>query len=154
MSGLKHRRLEKELGKLRSSPPEGIEIDESAVPAGRSDEAYVWIHGAPGSLYEDETFRVRFRFSDQYPVDSPEVVFVGSPPRHPHVYSNGHICLSTLYDEWSPVLTVASVCISLQSMLSSATEKVGPADDARYVSMVGYDRSPKLTRWDFHDDKC
>jgi len=32
--------------------------------------------------------------------------------------------LSILYDQWSPALTCQSVCLSIQSMLASCTEKV------------------------------
>jgi ubiquitin-conjugating enzyme E2 W len=32
------------------------------------------------------------------PIDSPEVIFVGNIPIHEHIYSNGYICLSILYD--------------------------------------------------------
>ena len=32
------------------------------------------------------------------PIESPEVIFVGPIPCHEHIYSNGFICLSILYD--------------------------------------------------------
>ncbi|CAJ0925155.1 unnamed protein product [Ranitomeya imitator] len=87
-----------------------------------------WIvdmEGAPGTLYEGEKFQLLFKFSSRYPFDSPQVMFTGDNiPVHPHVYSNGHICLSILTEDWSPALSVQSVCLSIISMLSSSKEKV------------------------------
>lgn len=42
--------------------------------------------------------RLWFTFSDNYPIEAPEVVFVGKVPDHEHIYSNGFICMSILYD--------------------------------------------------------
>ncbi|CAN0446203.1 unnamed protein product, partial [Ectocarpus fasciculatus] len=80
----------------------------------------------------------------------PQIVFVGTPPVHPHVYTNGHICLNILYEDWSPALTVKSVCLSILSMLSSNTVRALPEDNAPYTRLPR--PSPKHTRFDYHDD--
>ena len=81
-----------------------------------------------------------------------QVVFLApSIPIHPHVYANGHICLSILADDWSPALTILSVCVSLQSMLSSCSQKERPPDNDMYVRFGS--RDPKRTKWVFHG-KC
>ncbi|BGP57203.1 hypothetical protein JCM8202v2_004843 [Rhodotorula sphaerocarpa] len=101
-----------------------------------------------------EEFALRFRFSSQYPIDSPEVTFLNTdeykPPTHPHVYTNGHICASVLGTGWSPVLNVQSLLLTMQSMLASCKKKELPPDNDRYVRNAP--RSPKDTRWAYHDD--
>lgn len=81
------------------------------------------------------------------------VIFLPPAPVHPHIYSNGHICLSILYQGgWSPALKVESVCMSILSMLSSAEKKAKPEDNDRYVRTAK--KSPKDTSWVFHDSKA
>eukprot|EP00922_Rhytidocystis_sp_ex-Travisia-forbesii_P028069 GHVS01041210.1.p1 GENE.GHVS01041210.1~~GHVS01041210.1.p1 ORF type:complete len:274 (-),score=66.43 GHVS01041210.1:194-1015(-) len=142
------KRLEKERKELLSRPPDNISMSQPT-------ELFEWlvnIKGADGTEYANEEFVLRFRFPERYPLDSPEVTFVDTPPVHPHVYSNGHICLSILYDGWSPALSVSSICLSLISMLSSCKRKEKPEDDGPYVRMAGSHVSPKHMRWIFHDD--
>ena len=87
------------------------------------------------------------------PIEPPEVIFVDTPPTHEHVYSNGFICLSILYDAWSAALTVSGVCYSIISMLSSAKAKKKPANDQDLV-FRSQGKSPKDFSWHFEDDKC
>ncbi|XP_069777302.1 ubiquitin-conjugating enzyme E2 W isoform X2 [Narcine bancroftii] len=110
------------------------------------------MEGAPGTLYEGEKFQLLFKFSSRYPFDSPQVMFTGENiPVHPHVYSNGHICLSILTEDWSPALSVQSVCLSIISMLSSCKEKRRPPDNSFYVRTCN--KNPKKTKWWYHDIK-
>ena len=63
----------------------------------------VWrleVTGAPGTLYQGETYTLKVDLGSRYPYDSPEVTFEGKAPIHPHIYENGHICLSILDKEW------------------------------------------------------
>lgn len=87
------KRLAKELSDLRSG----------ALPTGctilQADDLQTWIFQIETlgeTVFKGERFALRFRFDDQYPIESPEVVFVVSDgwkaPEASHVYSNGHLC--------------------------------------------------------------
>ena len=56
------------------------------------------------TVYAGEAYTLQFKFDSSYPFEAPEVIFVGQPPMHKHVYSNGFICLSTLSKDWTPAL--------------------------------------------------
>ncbi|PLW05649.1 hypothetical protein PCANC_13861 [Puccinia coronata f. sp. avenae] len=165
MARISTKRLTKEL----------LDLQDGGCPVGctliQADDLVEWkiqITGPPETLYSNEKFILRFRFSPQYPIEAPEVVFLVSPPsatekseqqpeeekwaapEHPHVYSNGHICASILSTGWSPVLNCAAICLTIQSMLASCKKKERPIDNDRYVRNAPI--SPKNTRWHFDDD--
>ncbi|GAA6025299.1 hypothetical protein JCM11491_002439, partial [Sporobolomyces phaffii] len=147
-SRISAKRLTKELTDLRANgPPAGCRIIQA-------DDLETWVFGlrvlgdesetvyAGGNsrlLLDSEEFALRFRFSTQYPIDSPEVTFVVADPFkapvHPHCYTNGHICASVLGSGWSPVLNVNSLLLTMQSMLASCKKKELPPDNDRYASL-------------------
>uniref|UniRef100_A0A914I8P5 UBC core domain-containing protein n=1 Tax=Globodera rostochiensis TaxID=31243 RepID=A0A914I8P5_GLORO len=150
-----NRRLAKELTELITDPPAGIRFLQEQEGQTNSN-LMCWtliLEGARNTVYEGEIFQLQFRFGDDYPFSPPEVLFTGENiPEHPHVYSNGHICLSILTrNHWTPALTASSVCLSILSMLSSCKKKERPPNDAAYVRYAP--SSPSQTQWFFDDDK-
>jgi len=147
------RRLSKELSKLHDKLPPGITLI-------RADDFKEWLMDIrvmdTNPLYQDELYRLKFMFSGSYPIEAPEVVFVRDDehpiPMHPHIYSNGIICLDLLDRQgWSPVHNVESVCVSLQSMLTSNTKNERPPGDENFVKHNK--QRPKDINFVFHDNQ-
>lgn len=70
---------------------------------------------------------------------------------HPHVYSNGFICLDLLSSAgWSPVQTVESVCMSIQSMLTANNKNERPPGDDEFVARNR--RRPRDVNFVYEDD--
>uniref|UniRef100_A0A8H7YAK3 UBC core domain-containing protein n=2 Tax=Psilocybe cubensis TaxID=181762 RepID=A0A8H7YAK3_PSICU len=151
MASISSRRLAKELREIQS---EGCPVGITLVEANDFTKWIFTIQVMGESLYEGEVYTLQFRFDPQYPISSPAVQFVvgegKESPIHPHVYSNGHICASILGNEWSPVLSVIAVCVTLQSMLASCKKKERPVDNDRYVKNAP--ENPKKTVFHYDDD--
>ena len=161
------KRIQKEIQKLvkeqednQKKTQSGQTIQGSGVgidifinqPIDSLETIHCTLFGAKNTIYSGEQYLLKFTFSNDYPLQSPEVVFVPPyVPLHEHVYTNGHICLNILYDGWTPVMNIQSICMSIQSMLSSATHNKKPVYNDNYVMSCSH--SPKHTRWHFHDDK-
>ncbi|KAF2498518.1 UBC-like protein [Lophium mytilinum] len=106
-------------------------------------------------LYENEVYRLKFTFGKNYPIEAPEVVFAKDAthpiPWHPHIYSNGIICLDLLDNAgWSPVHNVESIAVSLQSMLTGNSKKERPPGDENFVKYNT--QRPKDINFLFHDN--
>ncbi|CAN6439408.1 unnamed protein product [Victoria cruziana] len=82
-------RLQKELMEWQGSPPPGFKHKVS-------DNLQRWVVdviGAPGTIYASERYQLQVDFPEHYPMEAPQVIFLHPAPMHPHIYSNGHICL-------------------------------------------------------------
>ncbi|MCJ1361210.1 hypothetical protein MMC16_000308 [Acarospora aff. strigata] len=131
------KRLGKELSKIHEHLPPGITL----VSADDFKEWRLDIRVLDDNpLYRDKTYRLQFKFSANYPIEAPEVTFLRTLtpdrpiPIHPHIYSNGIICLDLLGSQgWSPVQNVESVCMSIQSMLTGNTKDERPPGDEDFV---------------------
>ncbi|PSR92390.1 ubiquitin-conjugating enzyme [Coniella lustricola] len=152
-SSFKAKRLGKELAKIQASLPAGITL----VSADNYEDWVLDIQVLDSNpLYLDKTFRLNFKFGDQYPIEPPEVTFAKLADRpvpiHPHIYSNGIICLDLLGQQgWSPVQNVESICMSLQSMLTGNTKNERPPGDDDFVKSNRL--RPKDIDFYYHNNK-
>ena len=129
------------------NPPDGCKVS-----VGKN--LNVWIvtmTGAEGTIFAGEKYKLRVSFPADYPTSPPSCYFLEPTPRHPHVYTNGDICLNLLGNGWRPTITVAQLSLSILSMLSSAKTKGIPQDNAVHAASAP---GKPQEGWMYHDDSC
>lgn len=143
-------RILKELRSLdRETIPEvGIQLTDNIFVI------HATITASENPLYKNKTFKLRITVGEDYPFNAPTCVFTkldsATIPTHPHIYSNGHICLDLLGPAWTPIHTIRSILVSLQSFLASNTRLEKPPDDVSYCQHAP--ANPKRTTFVYHDD--
>ncbi|BFF94206.1 ubiquitin-conjugating enzyme E2 D2-like [Drosophila madeirensis] len=75
------------------------------------------ILGPSNSPYEGGHFELDILFPDNYPYAPPHVQFM-TPIYHCNITNGGHICLDILSHNWSSILTVDKVLLSIMSLLA------------------------------------
>jgi ubiquitin-conjugating enzyme (huntingtin interacting protein 2) len=156
MTSNRMRRIIKELGDIQKDSQSQI----LAEPAGTGDDLSLLkasFPGPPDTPYEGGTYVVDIKIPQEYPFRPPVMKFE-TKLWHPNVSSQtvcvipqplfiqqsflrqltlrkkGAICLDTLGTAWSPVLTIKSALLSLQSLLSTPEPK--DPQDAEVASML------------------
>ncbi|KAL0351833.1 UNVERIFIED_CONTAM: Ubiquitin-conjugating enzyme 15 [Sesamum calycinum] len=120
-------RLQKELVEWQVNPPSGFKHKVT-------DNLQRWVievNGAPGTLYAGETYQLQVDFPEHYPMEAPQEEICD------RFYG------SRIETQLRQGLEVFCSCFLWQR----------PADNDRYVKNCKNGRSPKETRWWFHDDK-
>lgn len=150
------KRLVKEFKAIQNSQLPGVDFlgDESELIC------FLFRIRIPNNeLYpEADFYKLCIKITPGYPVDSPEVTFITPTnadnsvkvPMHPHIYSNGHICLNLLGNDWTPACGVETIVLSIQSMLANNSVNERPPGDDRYVKYGP--SNPKKTHFVYHDD--
>jgi ubiquitin-conjugating enzyme E2 D len=107
-------RIKVEYEELSKEPPSNI----SAGPIG-SDMRH-WeatILGPSESPYAGGIYSLEIIFPTNYPFKPPKIRFV-TPIYHPNINKQGSICLDILNINWSPVLSITKLLLSICSLLT------------------------------------
>jgi len=123
------KRLQKELEKLQKDPVPGC---TAKLRDEKSKNYYEWeayIEGPKESPYENGIFRLHLAFPKNYPIKPPQVTFK-TRIYHCNISDAGSVCLDILKNNWSPVLTVSKILLSIISLLTD------PNPDDPLVSTV------------------
>lgn len=132
----KSRRLQKEIQDIVKDTHSGITVTNPQGEVEISDFTRFRGHfrGPPDTPYEGGKYEIDIQIPSGYPFKPPEMRFM-TKIWHPNVSSQtGAICLDTLGSAWSPILTLKSALISVQSLLSSPEPK--DPQDAEVAAML------------------
>ncbi|KAG9236756.1 ubiquitin-conjugating enzyme/RWD-like protein [Amylocarpus encephaloides] len=132
MASNRIRRVAKELADIQADAESRIFCE----PCNGGDLSHLMatFPGPPDTPYEGGTYIVDVKIPQEYPF-KPPIMYFTTKLWHPNVSSQtGAICLDTLGTAWSPVLTIKSALLSLQSLLSTPEPK--DPQDAEVASML------------------
>jgi ubiquitin-protein ligase len=111
----RQKRLTQELKLITTDPPDGI----TAGP--NDDEMSFWsasIAGPPGSPYAGGTFFLEIEIPSNYPAKPPSIKFK-TAVYHPNISSiDGSVFVDVLGEMWCPALTLSTILVSVQSLLT------------------------------------
>ncbi|KAF8824535.1 hypothetical protein HHX47_DHR8000380 [Lentinula edodes] len=107
------RRLMRELSELKKSPPEGIRVQTSED---NILDVIGIIEGPEGTPYAGGYFKVKFRFTEEFPAAPPKCTFA-TKIFHPNVSNSGEICVNTLKKDWKSTYGIGHILVTVKCLL-------------------------------------
>ena len=106
-------RIDKENKAFRDSACEGAKILEEL----ESGAIMILLKGPEDSAYAGNSYEVYVTRPENYPYSPPAVKFLSNIV-HPNISPEGYVCLDILQSNWSPTLSLESIILSVQVLLT------------------------------------
>ncbi|KAH7908839.1 ubiquitin-conjugating enzyme/RWD-like protein [Hygrophoropsis aurantiaca] len=129
------RRLMRELTELRSSPPEGIRV---VTNEDNMLDVTGIIEGPEGTPYAGGYFKVRFKFSEEFPAAPPKCWFA-TKIFHPNVSNAGEICVNTLKKDWKSTYGIGHILVTVKCLLIYPNPESALDEEAGKLLLEDYD---------------
>ncbi len=138
------RRLTHHCREMEKNPPPLCHA-EPKDPAKNMTHWTGWIEGSQDTPYAGGKFHLTIDFPSDYPFRPPQIKFI-TPVYHPNISTKGEICMDILHSQWSPVLTVRSLLISLCSLLTDPNPEHGLNKEALKDFRTNQDKHNEIAR--------
>ncbi|KAF9265061.1 hypothetical protein L218DRAFT_979317 [Marasmius fiardii PR-910] len=139
------RRLMREIGELKKSPPEGIRVQTSEDNL--LDVTGI-IQGPDGTPYAGGYFKVKFRFTEEFPTAPPKCWFI-TKIFHPNVSAGGDICVNTLKKDWKSSYGICHILVTVKCLLIYPNPESALDEEAGKLLLENYksycDRAKLIT---------
>ncbi|CAF0887549.1 unnamed protein product [Adineta ricciae] len=110
------KRLLKDLVQLQSLT---LQDGATAAPLNESNlfEWQAMITGPEDTPFEGGLYELHLSIPCDYPIHAPKVSFK-TEIFHPNIYQNGDVCIDILQTQWSEVMSIDKILISIRSLLN------------------------------------
>ncbi|TFK69183.1 hypothetical protein BDN72DRAFT_840802 [Pluteus cervinus] len=129
------RRLMRELTELRKNPPEGIRVQTSEEDM--LDLTGI-IEGPEGTPYAGGYFKVKFKFTEEFPTTPPKC-WMTTKIFHPNVSGSGEICVNTLKKDWKSEYGIVHILTTVKCLLIYPNPDSALDEEAGKMLQENYD---------------
>ncbi|THV01707.1 hypothetical protein K435DRAFT_390964 [Dendrothele bispora CBS 962.96] len=129
------RRILREIANLKKNPPQGIRVQTSEE---NIYDVTGIIEGPEETPYAGGYFKVKFRFTEEFPASPPKCWFA-TKIFHPNVSSSGEICVNTLKKDWKSTYGIEHILVTVKCLLIYPNPESALDEEAGKLLLENYD---------------